>query len=232
MTFWERRERHQVSRRLGRAPEAPADRPRPDLPVGTDLLPQIRHIVVLMMENHSFDNYLGLLGHGDGFPVDADGRPTVSNPDGRGGRVAPSHLTGQRGGIPTQTWRASHLQYADGTNEGFVTATLDAVPEAAPEDAAIGMGYWTPEDLPFYAGLARTFSLADRWFCSCLGPTFPNRRFLIAGTAHGLIDDQPFAMIDRPENGTMLDLLTHHGISWANYHPVHRLRVTLPRLLG
>ena len=62
--------------------------------------------------------------------------------------------------------------------------------------AAVGMGYWTEDDLPFYYGLARTFPLADRWFSSCLGPTFPNRRFLIAGTAHGLIDDASYDLLD------------------------------------
>ena len=61
------------------------------------------------------------------------------------------------------------------------------------------MRYWTEEDLPFYYGLAKTFPLATRWFSSCLGPTFPNRRFMIAGTAHGLIDDLPFGMVDYPE---------------------------------
>ena len=63
-------------------------------------------------------------------------------------------------------------------------------------DPALPMGYWTEEDLPFYYGLARTFPLADRWFSSCLGPTFPNRRFMIAGTAHGLIDDLPWDILD------------------------------------
>ena len=58
------------------------------------------------------------------------------------------------------------------------------------------MGYWSEDDLPFYYGLARTFPLADHWFSSCLGPTFPNRRFLIAGTAHGLIDDSPYNLLD------------------------------------
>ena len=60
------------------------------------------------------------------------------------------------------------------------------------------MGYWTEQDLPFYHGLARTFPLADHWFSSCLGPTFPNRRFLLAGTAHGLIDDLPVNLLDSP----------------------------------
>ena len=81
------------------------------------------------------------------------------------------------------------------------------------------MGYWTEQDLPFYHGLARTFPLADRWFSSCLGPTFPNRRFLLAGTAHGLMDDLPVNILDSPPAGTILDMLTRHGISWANYRP-------------
>jgi phospholipase C len=84
------------------------------------------------------------------------------------------------------------------------------------------MGYWTESDLPFYYGLAQTFPLADHWFSSCLGPTFPNRRFLIAGTAHGLVDDLPFHLLDYPPAGTIFDMLTRHGISWMNYHPVAR----------
>ena len=83
------------------------------------------------------------------------------------------------------------------------------------------MGYWTEADLPFYHGLARTFPVADRWFCSCLGPTFPNRRFLISGTAHGLIDDLPWDLVDYPAAGTIFDALSKHGISWVNYHNVH-----------
>jgi phospholipase C len=88
------------------------------------------------------------------------------------------------------------------------------VPDA---DPTVSMGYWSERDLPFYYGLARTFPLADHWFGSCLGPTFPNRRFLIAGTAHGLIDDLPFHLLDYPPAGTILDSLTRHDISWANY---------------
>jgi phospholipase C len=104
-----------------------------------------------------------------------------------------------------------------------VTATqqvADAPDADQAEAAAVAMGYWTEQDLPFYYGLARTFPLADRWFSSCLGPTFPNRRFLIAGTAHGLISDSPYDLLDYPPDGTIFDSLTSHGISWVNYHPV------------
>src|SRR5947209_4747001 len=66
------------------------ERPDPSRPAGADTLPAIRHIVVLMMENHSFDNYLGVLGRGDGLPLGPDGRPAVTN-TGRDGRVVWPH---------------------------------------------------------------------------------------------------------------------------------------------
>src|SRR5262249_10908554 len=115
------------------------------------------------------------------------------------------------------SWHASHLQWAHGSCEGFVSGNQTVMPDA---DAAVSMGYWAEEDLPFYYGLARTFPLADHWFSSCLGPTSPNRRFLIAGTAHGLIEALPSALLDSPPAGTIFDILTRHGISWVNYHAV------------
>src|SRR5690349_23197276 len=98
--MWERLERGEIRRRRARSartavrrgitvPEA-GDRPRPDLPEGADLLPRIRHIVVLMMENHSYDNYLGMLaGRGDGLPLGPDGTPDTVNyiPNGEGYRA-------------------------------------------------------------------------------------------------------------------------------------------------
>ena len=228
----EQREVNRLARR--RAAATPGPLPRPARPAGTDLLPQIRHIVVLMMENHSYDNYLGMLqGRGEGLPLGPDGEPEVFNPATDGTAVRAFHLpsTVQRRGVPSQSWHASHLQWGEGRCDGFVTSAQNVQAEAragaaaddvdtAAEAAAMGMGYWSERDLPFYYGLARTFPLADHWFSSCLGPTFPNRRFLIAGTAHGLIDDSPYDLLDYPPAGTIFDMLTRHGISWANYHPV------------
>jgi phospholipase C len=227
---WKRLEQAEVRRRARRSgDEAGRPLPRPSLPAGTDLLPQIRHIVVLMMENHSYDNYLGMLrGRGEGFPLGPDGEPEASNPGTDGKPVRAHHLpsTVQRPKVPSQSWHAVHHQWGEGKCDGFVTATqtvvaAEAAQEAAAEGAAAsGMGYWTEDDLPFYYGLARTFPLADHWFSSCLGPTFPNRRFLIAGTAHGLIDDAPYDLLDYPPAGTIFDMLSRHGISWVNYHTV------------
>ena len=217
---WESVERRQLKHRGPRMERRqPGQRPDHSLPAGTDRLPQIKHIVVLMMENHSFDNYLGTLGRGDGLPAGEDGQPDAENPDSRGRPVRARRLptTQQRPGVPCQSWSATHAQWAGGKMNGFVTATQAVKPDAA---EATAMGYWTEQDLPFYHGLARTFPLADRWFSSCLGPTFPNRRFLIAGTAHGLVDDLPVNILDSPPAGTIMDQLTRHDISWANYRPV------------
>ena len=75
----------------GRATHRPGDRPDPSRPAGTDMLPQIKHIVVLMMENHSFDNYLGTLGRGEGFPLGDDGAPDAENPDSAGTMIRAYH---------------------------------------------------------------------------------------------------------------------------------------------
>jgi len=68
----------------------------------------------------------------------------------------------------------SHISFDNGTNMGFVAACGPAA-----------MGYWDGSDLPFYYSLASQFPIGDRYFCSVMGPTYPNRRFLIAATALG-----------------------------------------------
>ena len=240
-SMWEAADRKTANRRARRQPQAqPGQPPDPSRPAGTDLMPQIKHIVVLMMENHSFDNYLGTLGRGEGLPTDEDGRPGAENPDASGRPVRSYHLgsTVQHEGGPCQSWCASSRQWAGGKMDGFVTATEGTAQGRQPSetqpagDKTAPMGYWTEPDLPFYYGLARTFPLADHWFSSCLGPTFPNRRFLLAGTANGLIDDLPVNLLDQPPAGTILDLLTAHGISWANYHPVAADQSRIRRFVG
>jgi phospholipase C len=230
---WHLLERRELERRARRGATTTGPLPQPGRPAGTDLLPQIRHIVVLMMENHSYDNYLGMLhGRGEGFPLAPDGEPEAVNRRTDGQAVRAFHLPSgvQHRGVPSQSWRATHQQWGDGRGDGFVTSAQVVQAEAAAGEAGdpvdtsaaatdVGMGYWSERDLPFYYGLARTFPLADHWFSSCLGPTFPNRRFLIAGTAHGLIDDSPYDLLDYPPAGTIFDMLSRHKISWANYHP-------------
>jgi phospholipase C len=187
----------------------PGSLPDPSLPEGTDTLPQIDHIVVVMQENHSYDNYLGMLGRGDGLTLDRSGRPKNTNPDPSGGYVRAFHETDTRqAGNVTQTWNASHLQYGHGRNDGFIG------PESSSDWS---MAYYTGEEIPFYYSLADTFPVCDRYFCSVLAQTYPNRRFLLAGTAFGLIATEDSSITGIPPNGTIFDRLDAHGISWASY---------------
>jgi phospholipase C len=80
------------------------------------------------------------------------------------------------------------------------------------------MLYWTDADLPFYYSLAKTFTVGNRWFGSAPCQTFPNRRFLLAGTAYGLISTDTASVLDPPPpNGTIVDRFNAHSIPWRNY---------------
>ena len=82
-----------VERRLGTALRLPNSLPHPHVPPGTDMLPDVEHVVILMMENHSFDDHFGRLGRGDGLKVAADGSPLNYNPAADGGYIlAAIHL--------------------------------------------------------------------------------------------------------------------------------------------
>jgi phospholipase C len=179
--------------------------------VGTDTIPQIKHIVVLMMENHSYDNHLGMLGRpgADGFRLGANGKPTASNPypDGRIQHAFRMPTTCQLSGKPSQTWTDTHIQLDGGKLDGFVRSG----------SGPVSMGYWQRQDTPFYYSLASVFPIADRYFSSVLGQTFPNRRYLIAATSIGMINDTIPGPLDYPAGGTIFDRLHNAGVPWMDY---------------
>ena len=186
--------------------------PDPTRPAGepTEALP-FDHIVFVMMENHSFDNHLGMLSVrgqplADGLAIGKNGLPTNSNPYNNGRiTVARNDSLCQPGNAGSQSWHDTHQQINHGRMDGF---------------AATGVGsmiYWDEPDLPFYYSLAKTFTLANRWFCSAPCQTYPNRRFLMAGTAFGLISTTLSSVTEYPPNGTIWDRLHAHGITWADY---------------
>ncbi len=185
------------------------ERPDPSKPEGTDLIPHIEHVVVLMMENHSYDNYFGLLGRGDGFTVDKNGKPTASNDDAAGNAVRAFRManTCQPDAKPSQQWNDMITQWNNGKMDGFVRSA----------SGPTGMGYWTGDDIPFYTSMAKTFPVCDRWFASCFGQTYPNRRFLFAGTSMGTIHTIPEADPIVPPNGTIVDALNRNNLTWIEY---------------
>jgi phospholipase C len=95
------------------------------------------------------------------------------------------------------------------------------------------MGFFPPEQLPFAYSLAKTFTVGNRWFSSAPCPTYPNRRFLLAGTAYGGITTSLNTLTDgsKPANGTIFDRLSAHGISWCNYFTDIPMTSVIPSIL-
>jgi phospholipase C len=192
----------------------PDSLPDPARPAGTATaaLP-FDHIVVVMMENHSFDNLLGALSRSgqpkaNGLKFNTAGVALNTNPGPSGPvRSFPFPSTAQ-GTHVSQSWNATHQQIDGGKMDGFVRSV----------EADQPMGYWTEQVLPFPYSLARTFTVANAWFCSAPCQTYPNRRFLMAGTAYGNIATDTASLKDPPPpNGTIWDRLHAYGISWRNY---------------
>ncbi len=193
---------------------APDSLPNPNLRAGTvnKALP-FDHLICVMMENHSFDNLLGALSRSGqpralGLNFNRAGVARNSNP-GPDGPVR-SFVIPTTAQMPTvsQTWNATHEQIDGGKMDGFVRSVNSDQP----------MGYWTEEVLPFTYSFARTFTLNNHWFCSAPCQTYPNRRFLMAGTAYGdIVTDDESLKDPPPPNGTIFDRLHAHGISWKNY---------------
>jgi phospholipase C len=193
----------------------PDSLPYPHLPAGTATMREIEHIVVLIMENHSFDNVLGMV------PYQVAGRERVDgltrraakiadfNRDARGRLVyaQPASSPCQDDGVPTQSWNASHESFNNGRNDGFVRAS-----------GPIAMRFWDQNDLPFTYSLVEHFPFGERFFCSTLAQTYPNRRFFFCGTASGLTATDAATFSVPAANGTIFDRLDDHHIDFGIYY--------------
>jgi phospholipase C len=168
-------------------------------------LPQdsgIEHIVVVMMENRSFDHFLGWLPNAEGQQagltyLDANGVPHQTHP------LAPD-FTGCTHPDPDHSYLGGRVQYDDGAMDGFLRSGNN-------DDYAIG--FYVEADRPFYNALARNFTALDHCFCSILGPTFPNRFFLHAAQTDRL--DDSISLTAMP---TIWDRLLEAGVSAQYYY--------------
>jgi len=161
----------------------------------------IEHVVVVMMENRSFDHLLGWHPNADGRQAglayaDADGIVHPTFP------LAPD-FTGCGHPNPDHSYAGGREQYADGAMDGFLRS-------GASDEFTVG--YYEEDDRPILAALARHFTTCDRAFCSILAPTFPNRLFLHCARTDRL-DDQ----IRLTRLPTIWDRLAGAGVS-ARYY--------------
>ena len=204
----------------GRPLRQPGSLPYPELPAGTDTIPQIEHIVVLMMENHSYDNRLGMLvrpwrGRVPARQARACRPPPTRIRTGRSSTRSgcPPRASCRRG--PARSGRPATTPTTTGgwTDSSAPRSTRSRRRSSAAWPWATGRGKTSRSTTPLY----RHFPIADRYFCSVLGQTYPNRRYLLAATSLGQIDDPGASLTDYPANGTIFDQFDAHGITWKDY---------------
>jgi phospholipase C len=177
-------------------------------------------VVVLMMENRSFDHVLGWLPGADGRQhglryVDGAG---VSH---RTWNLAPD-WQGWKYGDPKHDWPSVAVQYDGGRSDGFLKT--QAVGDLFP------IGFYDDDALPILAALARHNATLDRYFCSMLGPTWPNRFYLHCGATDvdetGLYPnfsqptELPPAGVTRPSklDVAIWDRVHDHGFTGGYYY--------------
>jgi phospholipase C len=171
----------------------------------------IRHVIIAMKENRSFDHLLGQL-HDSGQPA-VDAVPaSFFNPDAHGTPIFPSHATTTC--IPFDPGHQSVSVGAcldGGRMDGFVR---NAAGTTASDGSFVMTGY-DDVDLPFDYWLASTFAVNDRHFAPIASGTDANRTFFLLGNNYGVVDTG----IDRPSPGTpsIMQLIMNAGYTWAAY---------------
>ena len=153
----------------------------------TNQLSQIDHIVVLMLENRSFDHMLGYLSLppalGGKGRTDVDGLTGNETNEDKNGVPFPVKrmVFPKMNGDPCHEWDCVEEQL-NNDNGGFLKNYAKVV-VSNPEFI---MHYFTGADVPVYDHFAQDFCICDRWFCSLPGPTQPNRAYGLAGTSDSL----------------------------------------------
>src|SRR5262249_52120840 len=159
----------------------------------------IQHVVVVTMENRSFDHFLGWLPNANAqqiftYPTASEGSFTTERwPDYQGcGHPEPDH-----------SYSGGRVQYDNGKMDGWLLDTNNDI---------FAIGYYNESDLPFTSALARNFVTLDNYFCAILGPTFPNRIFMLAAQTDRLADTLNLTNLP-----TIFDRLVQAGIPVRYY---------------
>jgi phospholipase C len=183
-------------------------------------------VVVLMMENRSFDHYLGWLGTDEryleagrsrwGSKFAVDGKIHMTYVDALGEEHRTHHLT--RGGaephpfrgcghpVPGHGWRSGRVELAD----GFIAEGTGNDPYA--------LGYYLAEDIPIHAHLARRFTVHDRSFASLCAETFPNRQYAYTAQSGGEKDDPGPLRPGMYRTPTIFGKLLRAGVPFTAYY--------------
>ena len=182
--------------------QTPTPGPLPN-PIGVK--PQdsgIEHIIVVLMENRSFDHLLGWLKGADGIPSNLryDDISGVPHPVYSLG----ADYTGCGHKVPDNSYGTPNVTaYNNAKMDGFLRV---------PGNDIYSIGFYGAKQLPFLAGLAQAYTTCDHWFASILAETFPNRMFLWAGQTDRLSNTLSLSGLP-----TIFDRLSNAGVSHRYY---------------
>jgi phospholipase C len=207
-------------------------------------LSQINNIVVVMLENRSFDHMLGYL-YADKGNTSGSGQPfegltgNENNPDGKGGsvKVFPIQATAAHpyfypgancgeGYVNTNAQlfgtNQAPVPITPATNQGFVTNFAYTLSwESKQKNQVIPgttpsqiMGMYTPALLPILSNLAKGYAVCDHWYASAPTETLPNRAFLHMATSLGHLSDSAAKVFAAP---SIFAALGKKGVNWSVY---------------
>jgi phospholipase C len=170
--------------------------------------------VVLMMENRSFDHYFGWYGAADGKNAG------LSYPDATGNPVATHRLAPDFQGCsfrdPDHSFDGGRHQFHEGKMDGFVQGN-----EAGTGSDSLAAGYYLEQDLGFIPSVAQAFTLYDRYFCSVMASTYPNRHYQWGATSGGTKENTTPISADPNKLGwkweTIFDRAQGQGVSVGYY---------------
>lgn len=186
-------------------PKARAGSVEPSLPID--------HVVFVMQEDRTFDNYFGTYPGADGWPTGFSMPLDPTDPSK--GVAEPHNLDVTR--TPSLPHSASAMEGA--MNGGQLDSFIASAENYGATDGTLALGYYDYEEIPLYWGLADRYVLADRWFSSVAGPSFPNHLFAYAASRTSTDGTQVYSSV--PEQGmdivTLFDRLEAEGISWKVY---------------
>jgi len=138
----------------------------------------IKHVIVVMMENRSFDHFLGWLPGSDGRQsglvyTDATGKAFETHP------LAPDYQ-GCGHPDPDHSWNGGRVEYNNGACDGWLRAGTNDV---------FSIGYYTQSDLPFLGRAATDWTVCSRYFAPIMASTWPNRIYQHSGVTDRLDND-------------------------------------------
>jgi phospholipase C len=167
----------------------------------------IKHVIIVIQENRSFDHMLGSLAL---TRKDVDGIPkNFSNLD-KQGKPVQFHYRADT------CFEADSPHDADATDKTLNGNKMDGFVREAAKGGSDGhyvMTYYTQKELPFYHFLANTYAISDRYFSAMVGPTFPNRDFFYAATSNGITETKSMLGVK-----SIYDAMDEKNVSWGVYN--------------